>query len=121
MPRVISYTPAWLKRPSPGSKVFLDDALGNGSPVKPSTSTSNDGTYYGAHKKVAKRGLEVFVAVRNQIRWTELCQLKYIWSEEVEKKRRKKSENKAVSSEIEEGQSVSYRVSLSLEFESGRY
>lgn len=107
MPRVISYTPSWLKRPAPGSKVF-SDAI----PTTKNNSASpvDETPYYGAHRKIAKRGLEVFVAVGNQIRWTELGQLKYAWEEDSEQKIKIKSEGVSSASPFEAETKTTYRV-----------
>ncbi|OJJ85051.1 uncharacterized protein ASPGLDRAFT_46028 [Aspergillus glaucus CBS 516.65] len=77
MPNVVSYTPPWLSRPSPGASLF--------------SSTSAKGTalgiqgkadYNGPTRTLAKRGNEVFTVVDNQIRWSSLTRLKDEWQQQ---------------------------------------
>jgi nucleoporin NUP82 len=72
MPKVLSYTPPWLSRPSPGFKVFYD-------PPK-STSTTAEAAP-AVSRTIASRGTQLFVAVGNEIRWTDLVYLKDYYSE----------------------------------------
>ncbi|KAF2681773.1 hypothetical protein K458DRAFT_406358 [Lentithecium fluviatile CBS 122367] len=69
MPRVLSYTPAWLARPSPGYHLFAP---------KPSTAKAlvKEGQSTGLRKTIATRDSEVFVAVGREIRWADLALLK---------------------------------------------
>lgn len=79
MPRVLSYTPPWLSRPTPGFEVFAakqKQAQTNGS------STPTDVNV--ASRTIALRGTEVFVAVGNEIRWSDLAWLKEIEEEKYE-------------------------------------
>lgn len=69
MPRVSSYTPSWLSRPSAGFDLF---ALPAGA--KPASGAS--AAVHGPRKTIAQRGTELFVAVENEIRWTDLVWLK---------------------------------------------
>ncbi|KAI9711539.1 MAG: hypothetical protein M1820_002103 [Bogoriella megaspora] len=76
MPRVISYTPAWLSRPAPGFDLF-------NAPTKtqaPTTSSPNE--YRGPNKTLARRGREVFTVVGNELRWADLGHLKDEWEEQ---------------------------------------
>ncbi|KAF2631831.1 hypothetical protein BU25DRAFT_385506 [Macroventuria anomochaeta] len=69
MPRVLSYTPEWLSRPSPGYHLFAPkQSNGNGTAAK-----SRD---FGPRKTIATRGSEIFVAVGHEIRWADLVNLK---------------------------------------------
>ena len=70
MPRVLSYTPSWLSRPSPGFDVF--STKNEAAAIE--TRSSNELT--GALKTIARRGTEVFVASGKEIRWTDLVMLK---------------------------------------------
>ena len=70
MPRILRHTPQWLERPAPGYKLFNDtqnDTLANGN-VK-----HQKGRIF---RIVAHRGTEVFVAVGNQLRWSDLVLLR---------------------------------------------
>jgi len=71
MPRVLSYTPKWLSRPSAGSDIFVPTQrkAANGSR---SSKLGGPGPY----KTIAYRGTEIFVAVGNEIRWADLVSLK---------------------------------------------
>ena len=127
MPKVLSYTPPWLSRPEPGFQLFNSsqgtlssihserrgsDHLSNRHATKP---------YQGPTKIVAHRGTEVFVAVDNKLRWSDLCMLKDDYDEKEalrkEKRQRQKSGQSADqndSSNEEAGQKApSFRVSSS--------
>ncbi|KAJ4295078.1 hypothetical protein N0V90_007086 [Kalmusia sp. IMI 367209] len=69
MPKVLSYTPRWLQRPSPGYQLFAP---------KPSTSRAlaPKERSSGVRKTIATRDSEIFVAVGHEIRWADLAQLK---------------------------------------------
>ena len=87
MPKVISYTPSWLSRPSPGFRLFAPSNA-TSTPTRPSEKASeqlrhgDDGKddYLGPKRAIARRGTEIFVVVDNQIRWSDLCMLKDDWS-----------------------------------------
>jgi nucleoporin NUP82 len=66
MPKVLSYTPAWLARPSAGYHLFVPEKATRDTPVQSS----------GLRKNIATRESEIFVAVGNEIRWADLAQLK---------------------------------------------
>ena len=72
MPKVLSYTPPWLSRPSPGFKVFYD-------PPKSTSTTAESAP--AVSRTIASRGTQLFVAVGNEIRWTDLVYLKDYYSE----------------------------------------
>lgn len=76
MPKVISYTPSWLCRPSPGADFFSSV-----SPKGPAAQPENGKTaeYEGPTRTLARRGTEVFAVVDNQIRWSNLTRLKDEW------------------------------------------
>ena len=88
MPKIVSYTPAWLSRPSSGFHLFAPSQESSG-PVKPGeksyrTSTNGGKTkedYIGTTRTIARRGTEIFVVVGNTIRWSDLCMLKESWEE----------------------------------------
>ncbi|KAF2821866.1 hypothetical protein CC86DRAFT_358928 [Ophiobolus disseminans] len=69
MPKVLSYTPEWLSRPSPGYHLFAPKHTSNGAAAKKKQD-------FGQRKTIATRGSEVFVAVGHEIRWADLVNLK---------------------------------------------
>lgn len=120
MPRIISYTPAWLSRPSPGFDVFSPGSNASTPPATNGTSpkkvddTDEDEPYVGPQRTIARRGTEIFVAVGKQLRWSDLCMLKDDWEEKEEKQQ---SQGKRHDAETEEEESDdaserSYRVSI---------
>lgn len=80
MPKILSYTPAWLSNPSPGHGIFTasakqtTDALA--SPHKFSNGTSKKINKPGPKRTIAHRGSEIFVAVGKEIRWADLVIVK---------------------------------------------
>ncbi|KAJ5921039.1 hypothetical protein N7466_009365 [Penicillium verhagenii] len=104
MPKVNSYAPAWLCRPSPGASLFTGasdkghvQALTNGS-----KTTAPDA----ANRTIAKRGNEVFAVVDNEIRWSDLARLKDQWQQEA----RQKSSTGSVKEEANSAKPPPYRV-----------
>lgn len=91
MPKIVSYTPAWLSKPASGHKLFAPapdttndyPALPNGARKKASPQ--------GAKRTIAHRGTEVFVAVGKEIRWADLLHIKERWAEKEEQKYKGKS------------------------------
>ena len=86
MPKVLSFTPGWLSRPSEGFQVFSssEEKKLKGPPdtqnMKGSTNEpASRGEYVGPNRKIARRGTEVFILVGNTIRWSDLCMLKENW------------------------------------------
>ena len=66
---MLSYTPEWLSRPSPGYHLFAPKHTnGNAAAAK--------SQHPGPQKTIATRGAEVFVAVGHEIRWADLANLK---------------------------------------------
>ncbi|KAL8906179.1 MAG: hypothetical protein Q9171_006384 [Xanthocarpia ochracea] len=78
MPKVLSYSPSWLSRPSPGFDLFasLKKRTSIGSQAN---SSNSEQQYLGPRRTIAHRGSEVFVVVDNQIRWADLSIIKYDW------------------------------------------
>ncbi|KAM0714803.1 hypothetical protein Q7P37_009267 [Cladosporium fusiforme] len=64
MPKVLSYTPEWLSRPSAGFKLFQ------------SSQPQSKQQHEGPRKTIAHRGTEVFVAVGRELRWSDLSLLR---------------------------------------------
>ncbi|KAL4785529.1 hypothetical protein BJX76DRAFT_180564 [Aspergillus varians] len=85
MPKVISYTPPWLSRPSPGASLFSSPSpkdLG-------SLRNPKDTGYVGPSRTLARRGNEVFTVIDNQIRWSSLTRLKDEWQQRARSKNQK--------------------------------
>ncbi|OAA38583.1 WD40/YVTN repeat-like-containing domain protein [Metarhizium rileyi] len=79
MPKVKSYSAAWLSnKNAPGRQLFdppADDIRSRAlSPPSKARST------LGPRRTIARRGTEVFVAVGREIRWADLAYLKDEWS-----------------------------------------
>ncbi|KAJ2986376.1 hypothetical protein NUW58_g5061 [Xylaria curta] len=77
MPKIKSYTPAWLSSPSPGHQLFApnpDDT--QNTPYAPRA-----GLAAGPRRTIAIRGTQVFIAVGKEIRWADLVYLKEKWQE----------------------------------------
>jgi nucleoporin NUP82 len=71
MPRILSHTPGWLSRPSPGFDVF------SAPPHKSTPAPIRDAEQPTAPSRlIARRGTQIFVAVDNEVRWTDLLLLK---------------------------------------------
>lgn len=66
MPKVLSYTPEWLSRPSAGFKLFQS--------TQPDSKQQQQ--HEGPRKTIAHRGSEVFVAVGKELRWSDLSLLR---------------------------------------------
>lgn len=79
MPKVISYTPAWLDRPCPGFQLFNTGAQAEDAKKRVIASGSTTYEYVGPNRTIARRDTEVFVAVGRQIRWADLPSLKDQW------------------------------------------
>ncbi|KAF2673284.1 hypothetical protein BT63DRAFT_451320 [Microthyrium microscopicum] len=68
MPRVLEFTPGWLARNRPGFDLFA---------AKPKSTPTPDVTpQTGPSRTIARRGTQLFVAVGNEVRWTDLVLLK---------------------------------------------
>ena len=107
MPKVVSYTPPWLTRPSPVGALFAS------APSKIAASALEDGpgksAYEGPRRTLAKRGNEVFVVVDNKIRWCSLTRLKDEWEQRSKSKSKKASEGKTKAEDSDEKR-AHYRV-----------
>ena len=86
MPKIISFTPGWLSRPSHGFQVFSssEEKQINVSPDTQNLKSSTNGStrrggYIGPNRTVARRGTEIFALVGNTIRWSDLCMMKENW------------------------------------------
>ena len=100
MPKAISQTPSWLSRPSPGARIFSDPS--NQSPTSPSKRNSqtppngsNPSSFYSPKRTIAQRGTEIFVAVGNKIRWTDLATVKDDWEDSIYSKKKQDGKNES--------------------------
>ncbi|CAJ2506172.1 Uu.00g003020.m01.CDS01 [Anthostomella pinea] len=116
MPKIKSYTPAWLSSPSPGHDLFTpnpDEAQHVSSYASKSALKS------GPRRTIARRGTEVYIAVGKEIRWADLVYLKERWQEKaargragVRVKREDSSEpsdNDLIKDSIEDGCAEGFR------------
>lgn len=104
MSKVLAHTPSWLSRPSPGFDFFqpvpnakAPSALSNGSGKKLD--------YAGPSRIIAHRDTEVFYAVGNEIRWTDLVLLKDAGESQEQKCRQSLGRSRGVSRQNGNGES----------------
>jgi hypothetical protein len=71
MPKILGYTPSWLSRNTSGFQVF-SDSLKN----TPANGLKTQSSPRSVSRLIARRGTHIFVAVGNEIRWTDLVFLK---------------------------------------------
>jgi hypothetical protein len=120
MPKIISYTPSWLSRPSPGFGLFSADGkklsadADKFSDPKSRNGTARKEVWLGPRRTLARRETEVFVVVGNTIRWADLRALKEEGEAQEQDKRRvvksiEKTEQDGIGSKLS-----SYKVGLSL-------
>ena len=102
MPKILSYTPPWLARPSPGSGIFSEtlSPLSSGSPsrngaeaARTNGNSSNHG-YEGPCRLLAHRGTEIFAVAGNKIRWADLRRVKDDWHEATNGQSKTRNSNK---------------------------
>ena len=84
MPKIISYTPAWLSRPSIGFDLFAGQGVSDGERSRTTQAQTADDAatgdgYFGPRALIARRGTEVFVVGGNTLRWADLAMLKDDW------------------------------------------
>lgn len=85
MPKIVSYTPPWLSRPSSGSKIFTDASLEASPDLSKSSALprlsepSDSHLHHRPRRLIAKRGHEIFVVVGNQLRWSDLLLQQSKW------------------------------------------
>lgn len=106
MPKVNSYAPAWLCRPSPGASLFASTSVP--SPAQDLQKGARPSGAAGATRTIAKRGNEVFAVVDNEIRWSNLARLKDQWQQQA---RQKKGSATQVKGQTKDTEVLSYRVS----------
>ena len=80
MPKVNSYSAAWLSKSAPGHQLFepSPEALRSRGMTPPYSSKKK--APLGPRRTIARRGTEVFVAVGKEIRWGDLAYLKEEWT-----------------------------------------
>ena len=80
MPKVKSYSAAWLAKNTPGHQLFepSSDAL-RARALSPAATSKRESTP-GPRRTIANRGTQVFVANGREIRWGDLAYLKEQWS-----------------------------------------
>lgn len=106
MPKVNSYAPAWLCRPSPGASLFTSNSLA--IPAQDTLATHKSATTSGANRTIAKRGNEVFAVIDNEIRWSNLARVKDQWQQQARQKKASAGQAKELAKDDE---IPSYRVS----------
>lgn len=72
MPKVKSYSAAWLSKGSQGHRLFEPSADSSQSRGLTAGVSSKKKQLLGPRRTIAKRGSEVFVAVGKEIRWADL-------------------------------------------------
>ena len=87
MPKITSYTPAWLCKPNPGHEIFISSTKDTSFPSISKATNGKKNAEPGPLRTIARRGTEVFVAVGKEIRWADLVYMKEAWEYEQEKKR----------------------------------
>lgn len=116
MPKIKGWTPAWLDKPSPGSKLFAPSK----DDQKSSAFSSKSQFKPGPTRTIARSGSQVFVAVGKEVRWADLIDLKERWQEKTTRGRsdvRIKRENSGgisdddISQAAAEGDYAGFRVS----------
>jgi nucleoporin NUP82 len=112
MPKVASYTPAWLCRPAPGNEIFTTPTIATSFKVHSESAKRN--AKPGPRRTIARRGTEVFVAIGKEIRWADLIYMKESWEEKQSRQRGMPNERQTPD-EVEdgnEGHAQGYRVRL---------
>ncbi|KAH7144001.1 hypothetical protein EDB81DRAFT_514697 [Dactylonectria macrodidyma] len=80
MPKVKSYSAAWLSNNSPGHRLFEPSAESIGSRSLEPAYVAKKRAIAGPRRTIARRGTEVFVAVGREIHWGDLAYLKDGWA-----------------------------------------
>lgn len=80
MPKVTSYSAAWLAKNAPGHQLFQPSPEAARSRALTSPYASRKKALLGPRRTIARRGTEVFVAVGKEIRWGDLAYIKEDWS-----------------------------------------
>jgi nucleoporin NUP82 len=105
MPKITSFTPAWLSKPNPGHDLFT-------TPHTPSLEpSSKKASQPGPRRTIAHRGTEVFIAVGKEIRWADLVYLKEAW-EDKEQRKKLYSRRKDEDNQFDGNHAQGYRVCI---------
>lgn len=82
MPKVKSYSAAWLSKNTPGHQLFepSSDSL-RARALSPANASKKDAAP-GPRRTIATRGTQAFVAAGREIRWGDLAYFKEQWSNE---------------------------------------
>lgn len=80
MPKVKSYSAAWLSKNAPGHRLFEPSPEASRSNALSQAYSSRKKSIAGPRRTIAKRGTEVFVANGREIRWGDLAYLKEEWA-----------------------------------------
>jgi nucleoporin NUP82 len=114
MPKILSYTPAWLSKPNPGHEIFTANGPANSShngAANGSSSSNKRTAKPGPRRTIAHRGTEVFIAVGKEIRWADLVYLKEAWEDKQSKKKFGKGKGReSTESQYDEDHAQGYRV-----------
>ncbi len=93
MPKILSYTPAWLSNPSLGHEIFTATAPKSTdvptTPQKYTNGATKKAEKPGPKRTIAHRGTEIFVAVGKQVRWADLVAVKDLYDLQQDQKFRK--------------------------------
>jgi nucleoporin NUP82 len=105
MPKIKSFTPAWLAKPAPGHNLFVPSETTPKS--SPFSSPSRAKTHLGPTRTIARSGSQIFVAVGREVRWADLIDLKERWQEKttrgrsgVRVKREDSEDTKGIDDEV---------------------
>jgi nucleoporin NUP82 len=112
MPKVMSYTPAWLSKPNPGHEIFTSKVVATQPASSNGSSTSSKRTAKpGPRRTIARRGTEVFIAVGKEIRWADLVYLKEAWEDKQSRNSFGKEKGRDGDNQYEGDHAQGYRVS----------
>jgi nucleoporin NUP82 len=118
MPKITSYTPAWLSKPNPGHEIFTSALAkaGNTHTAPSNALESKRAAKPGPRRTIARRGTEVFVAVGKEIRWADLVYLREAWEDGQKTKTTKGKDRDSRESQYSEDHAQGYRVSSASSF-----
>ena len=75
MPKILSRDPAWLSTSTPGFNLFQPNESSSKAQHPQAES------YDGPSRTIAYRGTEIFVAVGNELRWSDIALLQHVGEE----------------------------------------
>jgi hypothetical protein len=109
MPKVVSYTPAWLSKPNLGHEIFTATHTPSSNGLN---TTSRRKAKPGPRRTIAYRGTEVFIAVGKEIRWADLVYLKEAGEYKAQKEKGvlKGKARDSTESQYDEDRAQGYRV-----------